>query len=101
MDALGGRGERSIYCERPDIASWRLNRLGISESDLKSLTTLHCSRNGVPFDHRSDFASSYIIHRRTKSGDKSEAYRFHFDSHLITVLVLLASRREPTKIPAP
>ena len=71
LDALGGRGERSIYCERPDIASLALNRLGISESDLKSLTTLHCSRNGVPFDHRSDFASSYIIHRRTKSGDKA------------------------------
>lgn len=90
LDALGGGGDRSIYRERPDIASLALKSLGISESDLKSLTTLHCERNGVPFDQGNDYASSYIIHRRTTSGDKSEAYRFHFDSHLITVLVPLS-----------
>lgn len=90
LNALGDGDERSIYRERPDIASLALNSLGISESDLKSLTTLHGAQNGVPVDQGCDFASSYIIHRRTKSGDKSEAYRFHFDSHLITVLVPLS-----------
>ena len=90
LGALGGVSERSIYRERPDITPLALKCIGISETDLEELTKLHCERNGVSFDQRSDCASKYVIHRRTKSGDKSEAYRFHFDSHLITVLVPLS-----------
>ena len=80
--AKRGDGKAGVYDEDQSLGVAALSILGLSKSELEDL-------HQAIFESQAPKDSFYFIKRETNNKQRSEAFRMHFDSHRLTIVVPL------------
>lgn len=82
LEAADSPAGSRLYSEDEEMGTHALAALGFSQEDLLLI-------HSKVFSSPADISSFYFIRRETCGSNQSEAYRMHFDSHRLTIVVPL------------